>query len=151
MRSILFCAIVASSALTSAEAQSAAADVRAVLALDSVWARNYATHDTATAAKLMADDFFMVSTNGTSTKDRAMEMADIRPSPGMTVSYFRTEQPRAHVYGSTAVVSGTASWAFEMNGRTSTARRRYIAVYARGGPLGWRLVELHMAPPPAER
>lgn len=148
MRHSLIATFALSMTAGTAVAQAPSSDVRALLALDSVWARNYATHDTANALKLMADDFFMVGTNGTTTKDRATELGDIRPNPGLKMEYFRTEQPRVHVYGSTGVVSGVASWAFEWNGRPNTARRRYIAVYARGGPLGWRLVELHMAPPP---
>lgn len=148
MRSFLVAVFALSTTAASTVAQAPSADVRALLALDSLWARNYATHDTVNALKLMADDFFMVSTNGTATKDRAAEMADVRPTAGMKVHYFRTVQPRAHVYGATGVVSGVAEWSTDLNGRTGTARRRYIAVYARGGPLGWRLVELHMAPPP---
>jgi hypothetical protein len=31
-----------------------------------------------------------------------------------------------------------------MNGNSSTVRRRYTAVYSRGGALGWRMVALHM-------
>jgi hypothetical protein len=122
-------------------------DVRAVLALDSLWARNYALHDTISAARLMADQFFMTSTNG-AVKNRTAEMNDIRPQPGLRMDYFRTEGVNAHVYGSAAVVSGFAAWAFEMNGRSSSTRRKYTAVYLRGGPLGWQLVELHMAAAP---
>jgi ketosteroid isomerase-like protein len=130
-------------------AQPQSADARVVLALDSLWARNYATHDTTAAARLMADDFYMTSANGTA-KDKATEMGDIRPYSGLRMEYFRTEQPRVRVYGATAVVSGHAAWAYEMNGRTATNRRRYVAVYTRGGPLGWQLAELHMAlVPPA--
>ena len=122
----------------------ARADTTALLAIDSIWARNYAVNDTATADKLMAPDFFMTSGNGR-TKMKAQEMGDIRPSPGLRMLYFRTDEVHIHVYGEVGVVSGFASWSFEQNGRTPTTRRRYTAVYTRGGPLGWVLRELHIA------
>jgi ketosteroid isomerase-like protein len=122
----------------------ASADTAALVTLDSIWARNYARNDTVTADKLMAPDFFMTSGNGR-VKTKAEEMGDIRPSPGLRMLYFRTEGVHVHVYGEAAVVSGFASWSFEQNGRTPTTRRRYTAVYTRGGPLGWMLRELHIA------
>jgi ketosteroid isomerase-like protein len=127
-----------------AVAQTMSDDMRAVLALDSLWARNYATHDTLSAARLMADDFYMTSVSGV-VKDKAAEMNDIRPHAGLRMNYFRTEQPTVRVYGTTAVVSGLASWSYEMNGRIAGNRRRYTAIYLKGGALGWRLTELHMA------
>jgi hypothetical protein len=126
-----------------AQGSAGAIELRAVLAADSLWARNYATHDTATALALMSPDFFMTASNG-STKDRAMELGDIRPTTGLRMSYFRTEQVRARVYENAAVVTGVATWAFEMNGRPATNRRRYTATYVSSGPLGLQLVALHM-------
>lgn len=123
----------------------AANDTAAVRALDSVWARNYATNDTASADQLMAADFFMTSGTGT-VKTKAMEMRDIRPAPGGRTPYFRTESPHVHVYGSVAIVTGFAAWAYEQGGASASYRRKYTAVYTRGGPLGWRLQELHMSP-----
>ncbi len=124
------------------------AQERTLAGADSLWARNYAIHDTAAALQLMADDFFMTSSQGR-TKDRLEELADIRPSQGLTMRYFRTEGARLREYGEAGVVTGIAAWSYEMNGRESTVRRRYTAVYRRGGPLGWQLVALHMgvAPP----
>lgn len=39
-------------------------DIGPLLTLDSLWERNYARSDTASAAKLMSEDFFMLSANG---------------------------------------------------------------------------------------
>jgi ketosteroid isomerase-like protein len=61
---------------------------------------------------------------------------------------FRTEDVRLREAGDAGIVTGTASWSFEMNGRGSSVRRRYTAVYRRGGPLGWQLAVLHMGAPP---
>jgi hypothetical protein len=35
-----------------------------------------------------------------------------------------------------------------MNGQTNDTKRRYTIVYARGGPLGWRIVAMHMGRAP---
>src|SRR5689334_12067171 len=118
------------------------------LGLDSLWARNYAMNDTANAARLMADDFFALSASGT-VKDKATEMGDIRPTPGLTMKYFRTSGARAIPFGTSGVaVLGTAEWSFEQNGRTPTITRGYMAVYMRGGPFGWQLKALRMGNPP---
>ena len=145
----LLAAFLLTAAATELTAQSSrpTQETREILALDSAWARTYARHDTTLAKQLMADDFFMTSTAGT-TKDKNGEMGDIRAQPGLQMHFFRTEDVRAQVYAGAAVVTGLAAWEFEMNGRTSSVKRRYTAVYARGGPLGWRLVTLHMGRAP---
>jgi len=117
-----------------------------LLVLDSAWARSYATADTALANKLFDDSLIVTSGTGR-LKDKKGEMADVGPlPPGFQIHYFRTSdvrvQPRA------GVVTGLAEWSWTSNGRTSTTRRRYTAVYARGGPLGWRMVALHIGPAP---
>ena len=130
-------------------ASGARAQTRTLAGADSLWAHNYQVHDTATALQLMSEDFFMTTSQGR-TKTRADELGDIRPSAGLVMRYFRTEGARLREYGETGVVTGVASWSFDMNGRESSVRRRYTAVYRRGGTLGWQLVALHMgaAPPP---
>jgi hypothetical protein len=35
-----------------------------------------------------------------------------------------------------------------MNDQKSDVKRRYTIVYARGGPLGWRIVAVHMGRAP---
>jgi ketosteroid isomerase-like protein len=117
--------------------------------LDSAWARSYATNDTALANKLFDDSLVVTSGNGR-LKDKKGEMADVGPAqPGFQIHYFRTSdvrvQPRA------GVVTGLAEWQWTFNGQTNTTRRRYTAVYTRGGPLGWRMVALHIGPAPESR
>jgi hypothetical protein len=117
-----------------------------LLKLDSAWARSYATNDTALASKLFDDSLIVTSGNGR-LKDKKGEMADVGPAqPGFQIHYFRTSdvrvQPRA------GVVTGLAEWSWTFNGNTNLTRRRYTAVYARGGPLGWRMVALHIGPAP---
>jgi hypothetical protein len=119
-------------------------------AIDSAWARTYATHDTALAMALMSDRLVITSTDGR-LKDKAAELGDVRPSPGLRMRHFRTSDVRIDVYAGAGVVTGLADWAFSFKGRENTARRRYTAVYVRGGPLGWQMVALQLgrAPDPA--
>lgn len=121
--------------------------VEAVRALDSGWARSYAVHDTAYALQLFSDDIVVTATNG-STKTRAGELADIRPQTGLAMKYFRTRDAQVRVYSDAAVVTGLAEWSFTMNDRASEVSRRYTATYVRGGPLGWKMVALHIGRAP---
>lgn len=124
-----------------------AAQADTIRRLDSLWARMYQTHDTVTADKLYADDVVFTATQG-NLKTKAQEMGDVRPYPGTTVDYFRTAGADVRMYGSTAVVTGQAEWKTTSNGNSAVTRRRYTMVYARGGPLGWRIVAVHMGRAP---
>ena len=122
----------------------------AIRKLDAEWARSYAQHDTATALRLFDERLIVTGGNGT-TKDRDGELGDIRPSAGLQMHYFRTNDVQIRLTGSTAVAAGLAEWSFTWNGRTNTIRRRYTATYAQGGPLGWRMIALHIGPAPEPR
>jgi ketosteroid isomerase-like protein len=130
--------------LFTAEAQTASDTVRR---LDSAWARSYATHDTALAKALFADSLVVTGSRG-KLKDRNGELGDVRPYPGLQMHYFRTSDVAVRPYGSAAVVTGLAEWSFTMNNQVSNYRYRYTATYVRGGPLGWRMVALHIGPAP---
>lgn len=119
----------------------------ALQALDSAWARAYATHDTTLALQLFADDLMVTSVSG-ALKDRNAELADIRRQAGLQMEFFRTSGTSVRIYENTAVVTGLAEWKYTSNGQVSSPRRRYTAVYVKGGPLGWRMVALHMGRAP---
>ena len=116
--------------------------------LDAEWARSYAENDTATAIKLFDDRIIVTGGMGT-VKDKNGELADVRPTAGLQMHYFRTSNVDVRVHGASAAVAGLAEWSFTYNGRTNTIRRRYTATYAQGGPLGWRMIALHIGPAPA--
>lgn len=118
-----------------------------VRALDARWANSYATHDTTLALQVMAEDFVMTSTNG-GTKDRATELNDVRGDASSTLHYFRSADVDVNVHGVAAVVTGRLEWSATYNGSTSDVARRYTATWVRGGPLGWRLVALHVGRAP---
>ena len=120
-----------------------AAIERTIRGLDSLWARNYETHDTVAARKLMGDDFVMTGGNG-KQKTRADEMRDIKASPDIRMHYFRTREVTVKAAAHIADVAGIAEWSFDWKGKTNTTVMRYTAKYRRGGPLGWRIVDLRM-------
>ena len=144
MRLLLACTI----SLALLPSTGAAQDVaQALRALDSAWARAYATHDTSLALQLFAEDLTVTSVAG-NVKDRAGEIADVRRAPGLQLEFFKTSDTKVRVYESSAVVTGIAEWKYTQNGQVSNPRRRYTAVYIKGGPLGWRMVALHMGRAP---
>src|SRR5512145_3115296 len=60
-----------------------------LLALDSAWARSYATADTALANRLFDDSLIVTSGNGR-LKDKKSEMSDVGPLRlGFQIHYFR--------------------------------------------------------------
>ena len=130
-----------------APASQSSPQVDSVRALDSAWARAYATHDTVFAATLFSDRFVMTSSDGR-LKDKAAELVDIRPAAGLRMHHFRTTDTRIELFAGAAIVTGVADWAFTYNGQENALRRRYTAVYVRGGRLGWQLVAVHMGRAP---
>lgn len=120
-----------------------AADEVSVRGVDSLWAKMYATHDTASALQLYAEPLVFISANGR-VKNRTEELADVRPAAGLTMDYFRTKATTVKTFEKMAVVSGTAEWRFTLNGSPREVRRSYTAIYSRGGPLGWRMVAIQM-------
>jgi len=143
MKRALVCCALLSPGI--AAAQRTAAD--SVHMLDAAWAYAYASHDTTFAKKLFANDLVVTSLNGT-TKNKAGELADVRPTPDLKMDYFRTDSVKVRVYDKAAVVTGLAEWRFTYRGQPSVNRRRYTAVYVRGGPLRWRMVALHLGRAP---
>jgi ketosteroid isomerase-like protein len=125
-------------------------DEAAVRKLDSLWANLYAKHDTASALQLFAPSLLFISADGRQ-KTLAEELGDIRPSAGLTMNYFRTAPTTVKTFERVAVVSGTASWAFTMNGAPRAIERPYTAIYGRGGPLGWRILAVQMGDGRARR
>jgi ketosteroid isomerase-like protein len=145
--SMLICAALTSAA-NPASVVLAQANAMALEEIDALWAKSYATHDTATALRIFAEDLVVTATNG-QLKDRATEMRDVEASPGMTVNYFRSADVNARRYGDAGVVTGRLEWEISANGRTNALRRRYTAFYVRGGDFGWRMVALHVGQAPS--
>ena len=146
MKGLLLCLALTLSAASVTEGQSPTDTIRR---LDSLWARMYQTHDTAFARKLYADDLTSTMDNG-NVKDNSTEMTDVAPAAGSVMDYFRTSGAAIRMLAGsgTAVVTGLAEWKYTVNGQPSEVARRYTHVYERGGPLGWRIVAVHMGQAP---
>lgn len=141
---ISICAVIlVDVSAASAQASPRSRDVATIHRLDSLWARMYARHDTALARSLYAEDLVFTSANG-NQKNREQEIADVRPQDGLLMDYFRTSPSQVRVHDAAAVVTGTAEWRFTMNGDTRDVRRAYTILYSKGGPLGWRILAVHM-------
>ena len=115
--------------------------------LDRLWAQTYAQHDTV-AAKSLFSDSIVITTGSGRVKDKQGELADVRADPDLRVHYFRTRDVEARVRGGTGIVTGLAEWEYTYRGKVEGVRRRYTAVYSRGGSLGWEMVALHLGPAP---
>jgi ketosteroid isomerase-like protein len=134
------CGVGAAGAQASPQSSS---DVAAIRRLDSLWAQMYARHDTVLARSLYAEDLVFTGANG-NQKDREQELADVRPQPGLVMDYFRTIPTQVRVHEGAAVVTGVAEWRFTWNGQTREVKRGYTITYSKGGPLGWRILAVHM-------
>lgn len=145
MRALMIICLVGLAPVVHANAQqaSAPADLATIHRLDSLWAQMYAHHDTALARSLYAEDLVFTSSNG-NQKNREQELGDVRPQPGLVMDYFRTTPTQVRVHEGAAVVTGTAEWRFTWNDRTQEVKRAYTILYAKGGPLGWRILAVHM-------
>lgn len=146
MRYLAILSIVALCGVDAVSAQSSAqpsSDLATIHRLDSLWAQMYARHDTVVARSLYAEDLVFTSANG-NQKDREQELADVRPQPGLVMDYFRTTPTQVRVHEGAAVVTGIAEWRFTWNGQTREVKRGYTITYSRGGPLGWRILAVHM-------
>jgi len=74
-------------------------------------------------------------------------LRDVAGTPGSPgPAYFRSADGAVHDFAPAVVVTGRLEWADGPNGRQT--RRRYTATYVRGGPVGWRLVSLHVGASP---
>jgi ketosteroid isomerase-like protein len=116
-------------------------------ALDRLWAQTYTKHDTAAAKSLFSDSIVITPASGR-LKDKQGELADVRADPDLRVHYFRTQDVGVRVHGGTGIVTGLAEWEYTYRGKVQGVRRRYTAVYSRGGSLGWQMVALHLGPAP---
>jgi ketosteroid isomerase-like protein len=146
VRYLIIVSIVASCCVNGVGAQSSAqpsSDVAMIRRLDSLWAQMYARHDTALARSIYAEDLVFTSANG-NQKNREQELADVRPQPGLVMDYFRTTPTQVRVHEGAAVVTGTAEWRFTWNSDTREVKRGYTILYSKGGPLGWRILAVHM-------
>jgi ketosteroid isomerase-like protein len=144
-RGLMLLALLAAAPLGAQRPPALAAGLLSLAGADSAWAHAYVAQDTVLGLTLLDPDVVVTSSTGR-LKDRQAEVADMAPAPGLRMHYFRTVNVRLRTRGETGIVTGVAEWEFEAAGRTAAYRRRYTAVYLRGGKLGWRMIALHLCP-----
>ena len=129
---------------------SVATDLETLRRLDAGWANMYAEQDSVYALQLLSDDFIITTYEGgvngkpfvEVVQDRASALKAVRPLHFISVYYFRTRDTQIRLHGDAAVITGVVE---EIN-PIRRVTGRYTATYVRGGPLGWRLVAVHMVP-----
>jgi len=62
------------------------------------------------------DDSLIVTGGRGRIKGKRGELADVGPSPGFQIHYFRTSDVVARPYGNAGVVIGMAEWSWTFNG-----------------------------------
>jgi murein DD-endopeptidase len=135
--------LVAACLASALQAQTPADSVRRI---DDLWARAYATLDTAQINRLFSPAIVVTTSSGT-PRTRAAEIADNAPSPGLVMHSFRTRIAGINLHDSGATLMGEAEWDLSANGQRQRVPRRYTATYTRGGPFGWQMTALHFFPP----
>jgi len=140
-------AVIVSLVALSSAAQAQSGPEAGVRRVDSLWAQMYAKQDTVLALAIYDPKLVFTSANG-ATKTREQEMADVRPTAGLVMDYFRTAVERVAVRGDTADVTGSAEWKFTWNGSERTVKRIYSMTHVRGGAHGWRIVAVRMGNAP---
>jgi ketosteroid isomerase-like protein len=143
------CAVAAAGQAQGGAARKAGKDEAAVLAADRAWADAAARGDVSVLEKLFADEYVIVSADG-SLKDKQREIDNLRAAPDVVTHYFRTEDVEARVYDDAAVVRGRAVWKVNFKGREIDNNRRYTSTYVKRKGR-WLLVAQQISgniPPP---
>lgn len=104
-------------------------DTEAVLAVEREWTDAHLRGDVPTLARLMADDYLKIESNGT-VSDRATTLAAYTPE---TRYWEKAEGDEyiVHLYGDTAIVIGRWSARGMNNGERFDYRARFLSVYVR--------------------
>jgi ketosteroid isomerase-like protein len=94
--------------------------------------------DAKALGEIFDDGFIILSSTA---RNKAQEIADLVPQPGVTLPYFKSEQTVTKGFGQLAVTSGILKW--EYNGRAM--ERNYTSV-AKNTPAGWKIVAQQVTP-----
>ena len=109
-----------------------------VKAANQLWADSIARGDMEALDRLFADDFVITSGDGR-LRDKAAEMADLKPTADLKTYFFNVEDVRVRVYGDAAVVTGHAKWRINYQGRDIDNERRYTSMFVKQKGA-WRMV-----------
>lgn len=88
---------------------------------------------------LFDSQFIILSPSG--ARDKAQEIADLVPTAGVALPYFRSRDTQTRAFGSIAITTGVLEW--EFNGRRNA--RNYASIAADRG-AGWKIVAQQITP-----
>lgn len=106
--------------------------------LESQYESSVRQQDVATLERLIANDFVATSSRG-ELRDKATEIADIAPAPGIEVRGFELDDISVRLFGDAAIVTGRAKLDVRIGARASSSVSRYTRIYARREE-NWRIV-----------
>ena len=92
--------------------------------------------DRAALQRLLADDYVLVDSRGT-TQAKAQAIAQLT-APGSSLEPFTIEQPVERAWNGGAVLGGVVNYRGKADGKPFSTRLRFVDVWARRGAL-WQL------------
>ncbi|MBN9381810.1 MAG: nuclear transport factor 2 family protein [Chitinophagaceae bacterium] len=109
-------------------AQSSSNDVKTLEKLNEDWIHSYPTKDTATMSRIFADDFLLISPNGSRiTKQDALTMT---ASPDQQIKSAKVDKVQVRLLGNNvALIMAEASFVAVDNGKDVPGRTNYMDVY----------------------
>ena len=111
-----------------------------LLALETAWDDAVAAKGQAKLEEIVADDFIVISANG-SVASKSQMIASIM-APELTIEPFKTEDVLVRVYGNAAVMTGHFSQRGTYKGEPFETSSRYTDVYVKMNGQ-WRAVSAH--------
>ena len=126
MKYLIYCLLVF---LTSAAMgqSSSSDDVKTLEKLNEDWIHSYPGKDTATLARIFADDLIMITPNGSrmSKKEIIVNLA----SPGQQIVSTKVDKVQVRLLGNIGLVMAEASFISLDNGKEVPGRTNYLDVY----------------------
>ena len=106
--------------------------------ITNAWLKAVERGDAKALGDTFDDAFVMLSSNA---RTKAEEIADLVPTPGVALPYFKSENTVTRAFGTIAVTTGILKW--EFNGRPF--ERNYASV-SKKTPAGWKIFAQQVTP-----
>lgn len=108
--------------------------------LNQEWIASYATRDTATMQRILADDFIMISPKGVKM-DRMSVIANVGSTATTTKGSIDSASVR--VFGNTALVVAYTHFSIQSNNQTTNGSNCYSDLYVKRTGV-WKAVGAHV-------
>ena len=126
MKYLIYCLLVFLTAAATGQTSSSD-DIRTLEKLNEDWIHSYPGKDTATLARIFADDLIMITPNGSrlSKKECIANLA----SPGQRIASTKVDKVQVRLLGNIGLVMAEASFISLDNGKEVSGRTNYLDVY----------------------